>query len=1108
MDKETLLEAYRANVRKLIYPSLRNLQKKDETKIQALLHRVLRNEYHDEFPVISVLNTNCLAAKTMKNYLEFNLLDETLVNDILNCSDTITMESLKQIIIQEINYILKHYIERVENDADFKELLEKRDHNNGAAAMFWDTVCYDFIDLNRTLQEGGEPEALKKVFLMLEELEKIRIPNRQNQQDNLKFNTTYRMFERGRRYREHYLIKLLSELEYNPNMAPKLNGDVILKFLTNNGLSNRLLNAYKIHPTRLSSTLHLKLLQNNLIQDDFEYQSVIQQNDSKLNSKQLHLGSAKEKINHLVQAKMLLIGRSVTDPAILIEKEYGTREHARNALKEFVNKSGIDDLNKFLVDLWLIEIHKIYNQGKIKELRDKFINEDVINIGDQEYRYTLFENGNHFLESTVVKNLRKDSLAKEFIKEITEHKERSKVLNRFLLKNKTSFASYGSNMYFTEKGSVQTTATNLYKKLKLYKNLGSFRCHRIVVDAFKNHMLAVHIRYTYRARSYDGIGHFGGFANEIKRLKIKENNIFVSKSSEDTVEHLNKILKEADLAIELNYDGTNITFNNKDKFLKYLDDFNDILHQNNKIFLITNEDTIKKRTAKIAANKKFNNLCNENEKDLLKEIIGRKSSLLTEVYSTENNGTIAKSGTNGLFNAERFRYDISTVFSLEMSREDFKLLQNRHNNNMELKEVTTVEVLSLFELLQRFGYYAEAGNIISMISEQDDYKCYAYKYPHEYFAGVIKTITNIVNNVIDFYTHEFHVDEIETKRIQLWILGHLVAAAQNEILDGKHAKLVKQNSEINGNVRRYFFSKKPAKHVINFKKYIHESIGRNIFDDLDEDQTKLMQEFFSTSITAEDFNKIQMIASRVHLSVTIKNLENSFLDSGKLCLAEFSDNEHPLFNINSLTVYKSLEYETESEAGLSLSYLVKNFGDTFPIKRIIEKVVSEAPFIFSGTTYVPASYFKNRLNELVTAVNVCKVSGIGNFKININCKPKLKSILTEQFQSNNIKALATDNGVTIEHTTINISENHFKDALNAYIDIYNASRSEGEVDIKKNFISGFLALLFDSITDEVKVEGDPTRLADFERMESIASGSMLSRQPSLFLNVPYMGTQH
>jgi len=80
--------------------------------------------------------------------------------------------------------------------------------------------------------------------------------------------------------------------------------DVILKFLFDNGLSNELLKKYKIHPSELSSMIHLKLLQNNLIQDEFEYQSVMQQNDLKENARKEHLGRAIDKINHLVEQKI------------------------------------------------------------------------------------------------------------------------------------------------------------------------------------------------------------------------------------------------------------------------------------------------------------------------------------------------------------------------------------------------------------------------------------------------------------------------------------------------------------------------------------------------------------------------------------------------------------------------------------------------------------------------------------------------------------------------------------------------------------------------------------------------------------------------------------
>lgn len=929
-------------------------------------------------------------------------------------------------------------------------------------------LFHDFIDLNRNLQEGSNYNDLKLVLRMIEEIETIRRPNEPSYtRDNLKFDSTSRMFAFNKRCRRHYLLKLLCELEYSEKITPRIDGDVILKFLFDNGLSNELLKKYKIHPSELSSMIHLKLLQNNLIQDEFEYQSVMQQNDLKENARKEHLGRAIDKINHLVASRMLLVGHS----GLNIEKTYTTREDAKNALKEFVNRSGIDDLNKFLVDLWLIEIHKIYDHAKIEELRNAFINENTINIGNQEYSYKNFDNQKHFLESKVVQNLRKDPLAKRFIKEITEDKDRSKLLNKFLINNKAYFASYGSNMYFYEQGSVLKTASKLFKKLKLYKNLGSFPCHKIVVDAFKNHMIAVHIRYTSKSASYDGIGHFGGFANEIKRLKIKGDNNFVSKSSEETAEYLNKVLKENLYQnLEFCYDGSIVKVEGKEMFLKYLEDFNDVVHQKDRIFLISNEDTIKKRTARIAANKKFNNLCNEDEKDLLKKILSKETSILVEEYSTENNGTIAKSGTNGLFNPEKFRYDISTVFGLELPSEDFKILEKRENNNRDLKEVTTVETLSLFELIQRFGYFGEAGNIISLISEQDEYKCYAYKYPHEYFAGVIKTITKIVDEVMRQYKKEFIVEEEESKRVQLWILGHLVAAAQNEILDGKHAKLIKQNSEMNGNIRRFFITKKPAKHIINFKKYIHENFGKSKSDELDEEQLAFMQCFFSNSISSSDFNKIQKIASRVHLSITIKNLENTFLDSGKLCLAQFSDNEHPLFDDNILTVYKSLDYEAESEAGLSLSYLVKTYGDTYPIKRIIEMVIGEAPIIFSGTTYVLPTYFRNRLDVLISGVTISKITGL--FKIKIDCKAEIKPVLLEQFEINKILTSAIDQSITIIHT-VSDSDNVLKEVLNAFANQYNSTVKQGEIDIRQNFIQGFLHILFDSIPDRIKIESAP-----------------------------------
>ena len=1066
MDEEILLEAYRANIRKLIYPSLRTLQRKDEAKIQELIHSVIRGDYHDEFPVISVLNSNCLSAMHFRNGLTFRLIDENLVNDINNCN-TITRDSLKKIIVQEINFMVRNSITKMQNDDEFNELISKRDFNNGRAAEFWDTVSYDFIDLNRNLQEGSNYNDLKVVLRMIEGIETKVRPNQANYtRDNLKFDSTSRMFMRDRRYRKYYLCKFLCELDYSAKITPKIDGDIILKFLFDNGLSNELLQKYKIHPTELSSMIHLKLLQNNLIQDEFEFQSVMQQNDLKENARKEHLARAIDKINHLVASKMLLVGHT----GLNIEREYTTREDAKNALKEFVNRSGIDDLNKFLVDLWLIEIHKIYDHAKIEEIRNAFINENSIKIGNQEYSYKNFDSQKHFLESKVVQNLRKDTLAKRFIKEITEDKDRSRLLNKFLLNNKAYFASYGSNMYFYEQGSVQLTASKLFKKLKLYKNLGSFPCHKIVIDAFKNHMIAVHIRYTSKSASYDGIGHFGGFANEIKRLKFKENNNFVSRSSEETVQYLNKVLKENLFTnLQLSYDGSNVTVEGKEMFLKYLEEFNDIVHQKDKIFLITNEDTIKKRTARIAANKKFNNLCNDDEKDLLKKILIKETSILVEEYSTENNGTIAKSGTNGLFYPEKFRYDISTVFGLELPSEDFKLLEKRENNNRDLKEVTTVETLSLFELIQRFGYFGEAGNIISLISEQDDYKCYAYKYPHEYFAGVIKTITKIVDEVMKQYRREFNVEEEESKRVQLWILGHLVAAAQNEILDGKHAKLIKQNSEMNGNIRRFFITKKPAKHIINFKKYIHENFGKSKSDDLDEEQIAFMQCFFGDSISSSDFNKIQLIASRVHLAITIKNLENTFLDSGKLCLAQFSNNEYPLFNDNNLTVYKSLAYETENEAGLSLSYLVRTYGDTYPIKRIIEMVIGEAPIIFSGTTYVLPTYFKNRLNILIKAVTLNKATGNDSFKIKIECKAEIKPVLLEQFEKNEIETAANDNSVIIYHKVC-FSDNFLKDVLNAFAEQYTSTACQGEIDIKENFIQGFLDMMFDSIPDRIKIE--------------------------------------
>ena len=918
-------------------------------------------------------------------------------------------------------------------------------------------MLYDFSELNEKLQNGVVSEDLRKVFQMIESLEGIsRADNLANLEYYQKFGLTKSMFQRSRRYRKHFLIKILNELDYSKFNWNKIDGDSILNFLFVNGLRSELLDKYKIHPTELSSTIHLKLLQNNIIQDEFEYQSVMQQNDLKGNCLQKHLVHAREAAHNLITSKMLLTNAVRGAYAISIERKYNNREDAKNALNQFVYRSGIEDLNKFLVDLWLIEFHKIHNPIDIEKLSNDFIKEKVI-IGSKEYRFTNFENNDHFLASKVAQSLRQDPLVKKFIKEITENRQRSTVLNTFLVANKVHFASYGSNMFIYEHGSIEKTAENMYKKLKLYKNIGSLPCHKIIVDAFKSFMIIVQIRYHHKSKSHDGIGHFGGFANEIKRLQIKENGYFVRKNSDETVDYLFKCLKEPVFQkLELKYDDKLEVFDKKENLLKYLEEFNDIVYQNDKLFLITNEDTVKKRTARIAANKKFNNLLSKDDQDLLKTILQKDISILQEVYLKENNGSISKAGVNGLFKPDSYKYDISTVFGLAVSNQDFKTLsQKRENLNKNLKEVTTVETLSLYELLQRFGYYGEAGNQVSLISEQDDYKSYAYKYPHEYFAGVIKTMTEVINKVVAMYKREFtnNVDNSETKQLQLWIIGHVIAAAQNEILDGKLAKLTKQNIVEPNN--------ESNKELNNF-----------------------MQTFFGPTISGADFDNIQLISSRVHLSVTIKNLENTFLDSGKLCLAEFKNNEHPLFDDKNLTVYKSLEYESESEAGLSLSYLIRSYGDTYPIKKILELVIGESPIIISGVTYVTIDYFIKRSKDLISKVTIKKMIGTKVYQIKIECKPEIKKVLKESFAKIEISVNEVEDCLIIPRTASN-TDNYLVDSLNTYISM--CGFSTDEIDIKEGFlfyIENLLSSVYPNNT-QIKLERENSFFSD--NAESLAS---------------------